>query len=85
MKEEKTNFQMLRDLLEVYIPERMGIATAGEVKLIKEKLRLENMSVLELRNMRDFVVAYMGVDDMDRMSAIVAVVDGELFDRNGCV
>lgn len=75
----KTNFQMLRELLEQYHPVERGIVSWSEYKLIHDTLCIGEMDILQLRNLRDFTVAHMGqsedMKDWDRMSAIVYVID----------
>lgn len=55
---KNTNFSNMKELLGKYEPAFRGFATDDEVKLITEALELESMSVLELRNLRDFSVLY---------------------------
>lgn len=78
----KTNFQMLRELLEKYHPEQRGIVNWSEYKLIHDTLCICEMDVLQLRNLRDFTVAHMGrskdMKDWDRMSAITYCIDSRL-------
>ena len=80
----KTNFTLIRELDAKYTPQNRGILSFQEVSLIKETLQLEDATELELRNMRDFVVAYLGNKDdnavtWDKMSAITNVIDTVLF------
>ena len=56
----KTNFQMLRELLEKYHPEQRGVISWSEYKMIRDTLCIGRMDVLQLRNLRDFKVAHMG-------------------------
>lgn len=81
----KTNYQMLNNLLAMYDPKERGILSDDEHRLIQEMLELTDRTVIELRNLRDFVVAHMGrsddLIDWDRMSAITHCIDTELFDR----
>ena len=83
----KTNFLMLRDLLAQYKPAQRGVANRDEIKLIKETLCLNDMDILQLRNMRDFTVAHLGrsedLVDWDRMSAITYVIDCCILDLGG--
>lgn len=83
----KTNFQMLRELLEVYHPETRGVVMSYEVETICEYLCLDKMDVLGLRNMRDLVVLFLGrsdsMEDWDRMSAITSVIDNAVWNRGG--
>ena len=74
-----TNFQMLRELIKSYHPEQRGIMSWSEHQLIHDTLNIGKMDILQLRNLRDFVVLYMGksedMEDWDRMSAITHVID----------
>ena len=83
----KTNFQMLIELLEVYHPVERGVIMSYEVETINEYLCLEKMDVLGLRNMRDFVVLFLGksdsMEDWDRMSAVTSVIDTTIWNRGG--
>ena len=83
----KTNFQMLRELLEVYKPEQRGFLNKYEVELIKQTLCIDEMDILQLRNLRDFTVLHLGrsekMEDWDRMSAITHVIDTRIFDLGG--
>lgn len=90
----KTNFTLVRELDEKYHPQTRGIISPQEVELIKETLELKDATELELRNMRDFVVIYLGNksekedgttdrEAWDKMSAITHVIDCTLFEK-GC-
>lgn len=78
----RTNFSMLKDLLDKYTPEERGIISQYEYQTIESSLCLNEMDILQLRNLRDFIVAYMGrsdsLVDWDRMSAITYVIDGHI-------
>lgn len=86
-----TNFQNLKELLKGYMPETFGIVTAEECNLIRSGLELEGMEIIDLRNLRDFVVLFFSgkseykadMADIDRMSAITAVIDTEIIKRGG--
>lgn len=86
----KTNFAMIRDLEKEYTPKERGICTEEELKLIEETLCIHKMNVLQLRNLRDFVVLFYGREcedtektlvNFDKMSAITYIIDNELFDK----
>ena len=83
----KTNHLMLRELLEKYHPNEHGFISAEEQKLVKETLCIEEMDILQLRNLRDFTVASMGrsekFEDFDRMSAITCVIDYQISKLGG--
>lgn len=85
----KTNFQMLRELLEVYRPEQRGIVSRYESELIRNKLCIDKMDVLQLRNLRDFTVAHMGrstkMEDWDKMSTITYCIDAQIVSLGGDV
>ena len=82
-----TNFQMLRELLEKYHPAQRGIMSADEAELIRKTLHIDEMDVLQLRNLRDFTVAHMGrsekMEDWDRMSAITYRIDRRIVELGG--
>lgn len=86
---ENTNLQNLRKLLEHYMPKTFGIITVEEYLLITSILRLEGMEVTDLRNLRDVVVSFFSREngdkldmvDMDRLSAITAVIDEEIIKK----
>lgn len=83
----QTNFLMLKELLDKYHPEQRGIVTGSEVKIIKETLHLKEMNILALRNLRDFVVLFLGkskkMEDWDRMSAITSCIDSQIWNLGG--
>lgn len=83
----RTNFLMLRDLLEIYTPETRGLISNDEYQLIESILCLDAMDILQLRNLRDFTVAHLGrsddLTDWDRMSAIVYVIDNYIVKLGG--
>jgi hypothetical protein len=82
-----TNFQMLRELLEKYHPDTRGIVSLYEMDMIEETLHLSEMDVIALRNLRDFTVLHLGrsekMEDWDRMSAIVTVIDIRISELGG--
>lgn len=82
-----TNFQMLRELLDAYHPEQRGIMSAAEAELIRKTLYIDEMDILQLRNLRDFTVVHLGrsenMEDWDRMSAITCRIDCRIFDLGG--
>lgn len=83
----KTNHLMLKDLRAKYHPVEKGIVSYEEVALIKETLCLEEMDILALRNLRDFTTASMShsekMEDWDKMSAIVYVIDTQIVKLGG--
>ena len=82
-----TNFQMLKELLEIYHPEQRGIASAAEVEMINKTLHIDEMDVLQLRNLRDFTVIFLGQKDTmeawDQMSAITSIIDNRIWKIGG--
>ena len=83
----KTNFQMLKELLEKYHPAQRGIMNYDEKLLIQEMLHIGEMDVLQLRNLRDFTVLYLGksekMKDWDIMSAITYCIDTAIIELGG--
>ena len=85
----KTNFQMIRELNKIYNPKEKGIVLNEEILLIKKTLHLEEMNILQLRNLRDFVVLYLSnfenekISLTDKISAITTVIDNEIFSKGG--
>ena len=88
----KTNFQNLRELDKQYTPAVRGMINPVEICTIKRVLEMRDMTEIELRNLRDFVVMFYSkntdIEDMDKMlnrmdklSAITAVIDSELLDK----
>ena len=82
-----TNFQMLKELLEVYHPQERGVASKTEVELIISKLHIKEMNILQLNNLRDFVVLFLGHKDTmeawDQMSAITTAIDYQFLTIGG--
>ena len=83
----KTNHLMLMDLKDKYHPINKGIVSLAEAILIKETLCIEEMDVLGLRNLRDYVVASMShsekMEDWDKMSAITYIIDTQIIKLGG--
>lgn len=83
----ETNFQMLKRLNEVYKPEQRGFLNAHETRLIRDVLCIDQMDILQLRNLRDFTVLCLSssgkIEDWDKMSAIVCCIDNRIFDLGG--
>lgn len=91
----QSNFQMYLNLIKVFHPQTRGFVTEQEMQLIENVLHLKEMDGLQLQNLRDFVVLAMsdhdpnedyavGRDRVDRMSAIVFVIDMAL-SKAGCL
>lgn len=95
----KTNFEMMNELRD-WFPKARGFITGDEANRIKETLEIEGRSTIDLRNLRDFTVMILNLwmdktikdedwkEQMrhcDRMSAITAVIDGELFSRSEAI
>lgn len=82
-----TNFQMLKELLKKYHPEQRGIMNYEEKLLIQEALHIGEMDILQLRNLRDFTVLYLGksekMKDWDIMSAITYCIDSAIIELGG--
>lgn len=91
-----TNFQMLRELIQKkkFSPENHGYLTGEEVQLIETVLCLDEMDILQLRNLRDMTVMWLcnldsgkekndTRDFRDIMSGITAVIDTKIFGLGG--
>lgn len=80
-----TNSMMLDDLLQMYHPKKRGLINNDELKLINDTLHLNEMSVTELRNLRDFVVVDLSrskdIKDWHKMSAITHCIDIKLVEK----
>ena len=83
----KTNFQMTRELKDWY-PKRFGVIGNEEAKKIADTFQIDERDEINLRNLRDFCVMFYSrekedekqtLKDMDKMSAIVCVIDHRLF------
>lgn len=83
----KTNYLMLKDLLEKYHPVKRAIMSLAENTLIRETLCIDEMDILQLRNLRDYTVAHMSrsekMEDWDRMSAITYAIDLRIVELGG--
>ena len=79
-----TNFQMLKELLAKYNPSTRGMVSLYEMDIIEKTLHIDEMDILQLRNLRDFTVVYLGRsekrEDWDRMSAITYCIDSRLIE-----
>jgi hypothetical protein len=86
-----TNFQMIKELNKKYdaMSHTRGFATKEEVELISKTLCLEEMDILQLRNLRDFVVIFLDqmdmerISKMDKISAITSVIDNYIWKKGG--
>lgn len=86
-----TNYQMLLKLDTTYTPREWGIVNGEERKKIESTLHVKEMDILQLRNLRDFVVLYYhsqrhddpSLISMDKMSAIVYIIDKEIIEKGG--
>lgn len=87
-----TNFQNIKELDKQYTPSVRGVINPVEILTIKRVLEIRDMTEVELRNLRDFVVIFYTknedinnfekmIERMDKMSAITYVIDSELLDR----
>ncbi len=92
------DFIYVRNLLNEYHPQERGFINAQERELVTKTLLLKSRDILSLRNLRNLVVAvtanrveeasrYQTVDDYleesDRRSAIVHVIDMLIFEKGG--
>lgn len=90
----RTNFQMVSNIYDKFKPAQRGFLTGEEADMITEELCLKEMDLLQLRNLRDFVVLYFNsmrnntstdelMRNMDICSGICAVIDTEIFNNGG--
>lgn len=86
-----TNFQMVKKLDSDWraTPHTNGVVTMSEIYLINKLLCLDEMDILQLRNLRDFIVLYfsskegVNLETMDEMSAFVSVIDNKIWNKGG--
>ena len=91
----KTNIQMIKEL-DNFMPKRRGIISISEEAIIRKTLCMSQMDERGLRNLRDIAVMYYSIlidenqkdlrkaiNIADKMSAVAATIDRELFVR-GC-
>lgn len=78
----KSNYMMVLEMDEVRL-QRFGFITNEEADLIRELFKIQDRSDVELQNLRDFIVLYYdeNIKDINKMSAITAVIDDEKFKR----
>ena len=92
----KSNFQMMKELLDQYHPEHSGYSTHAEVELINKTLCIPERNLTSLQNLRDFAVMYLSnlydrseadkrEEAWDMMSAITAVIDMAKVRKGGSV
>ena len=92
MNNLRSNVQMIKELDEHYVPDKPGMVIMKEIYLINEYLHLDSMkSSVDFQNMRDMVVMFYDIkisscnnemdilECMDKMSAIVSVIDNKKF------
>lgn len=79
----RTDLEMIRNDKEWY-PKRFGIISRDEVKHIEEAYEINGRNEVSLRNLRNTVVMYDSLNenprikDIDKVSAITAVIDHRL-------
>lgn len=86
-----TNFQMVKRLDTDWraTSHTNGVVTMSEIYLINKLLCLDEMDILQLRNLRDFIVLYFSskkdtnLETMDEMSAFVSVIDNKIWNKGG--
>lgn len=90
---ERSNFLLMKELMNTFHPEKSGFCTGEEVSFVKSALCLEDRDLLSLQNLRDFVVLYLSsleeknpdrrMEIMDIMSAITSIIDTEKLKKGG--
>ena len=90
-----TNFQLIRELKKTYgsRTHTLGFLTDEEAEEISKTLRLKEMNILALRNLRDLTVAIWADHDQDRndesfkkmdeISAITYMIDMQIVSLGG--
>ena len=86
-----TNFLMLKRLDTDWRASKHshGVVGMSEIYLINKMLCLDEMDILQLRNLRDFIVLYFSsredtnIEAMDEMSAFVSVIDNKIWNKGG--
>ena len=79
----KTDLELIRNDKEWY-PKRFGIISRDEVRHIEEAYEINGRNEVSLRNLRNTVVMYDSLNekscikDIDKVSAITAVIDYRL-------
>jgi len=92
----KTNFEMYQDVQDHYIVNKAwikwGVLEQDEQKKIYDTFCIAERGIVDLRNLRDFIVAitYDGnehaeYDKKDMGSAIVCVIDCAIAEKGGAV
>lgn len=91
----KTNYEMLNELKD-WSANTRGFVTKDEMDHMSEVFELKNRDILNLRNLRDFVVMFFALEgyreqenmdwdehikNQDKMSAICVTIDSELIIR----
>ena len=90
---DKTDYQLITELDEVFKPKDFGVITNAEAGLVKCALQLDARDGMDLCNLRDMVVMYfhikalesdtrrMALTESDKLSAITYVIDCAKVDR----
>lgn len=89
-----TNFAMCKRLDKEFTPKNRGILDGDEVVKISTILSLDQReNIIDLRNLRDFVVMFFGqkadsdqkneIAILDKVSGITAVIDQRIFGLGG--
>lgn len=86
---KQSNFIMLCELLSKYQPKNRGIVSGDETKLITDTLHLNEMDLIGLQNMRDFIVLFISSQEkddpgeLDKISAITSIIDWKIHQLGG--
>lgn len=72
---------LLRELTVQFHPHRRGWLDAQEISQVEKILHLDEMTLIELRNMRDMAVMFF--EDMDVISGVTSVIDRHIFNMGG--
>lgn len=97
--EQKTHFQLLQYVRD-YKPADDHVTSKEEVERISKHFGLKEMSLMELRNLRDMAVLFFtnislkqkyegnredAIEAVHSMSSVTTIIDMEIFQRGGKV
>ena len=74
-------FPMLRKLKKDFRPKEKGVLSGDEVTKIKELLHIEELTIVDLQNLRDMTVLFL--EDMDIISGVTTVIDTQIWNLGG--
>lgn len=57
----KTNYQIATEIAKNFKPEKRGLINHKEINQLKIMMELEGKTALDLQNLRDFLVMFLGI------------------------